>query len=247
MVARGVSAGGRDVAGPDAGLRPEWGPCSRPCSLSWIGLTHREMDAALTDQPKWRKWIWIGAWLLALVLVGGALTRLGVSRSRAAPPQASVAWTPWPTVTAVPTMAEATIAPEASPGPTATPTILGRVMVPRVGIDTAIVAVGWHLEWLQGSRWACGTWPRTMPGGTRVRLGWARPELRAFGDIKGTDEACFARLSDVVAETSGVVVIRRMAGAALRVTERCCCQRPGGPGATPGERRYMDPTADNPA
>jgi hypothetical protein len=157
------------------------------------------MDAALTDQPKWRKWIWIGAWLLALVLVGGALTRLGVSRSRAAPPQASVAWTPWPTVTAVPTMA-----PEATPGPTATPTILGRVMVPRVGIDTAIVAVGWHLEWLQGQQVAVWDVAKDDAGWHQGTAGLGEAgNCVLSGHIKGTDEGVFRGLSDVVAGDEG--------------------------------------------
>lgn len=251
----------------------------------------------MSDRPLWRRWLWIGAWLLALAVVAGALMRLALPRSEAAPAQATRGWTPWPTATVAsvavapmvvevqpiveasttveaPTVVEASITVEvssvveiapavvtpeatpaqsatvvavaATPGPTATPAILGRVVVPSAGIDTDIVAVSWHLGWVQGQQVAVWDVAKDDAGWHRgtAALGEVGNCVLS-GHIKGTNEGVFRGLSDVVAGDE--VWLYPADGRVLRyvVDEALLLPETGENLVQRQENaRYMDPTED---
>jgi hypothetical protein len=140
---------------------------------------------------------WLGVWILVVLTVACGAARLRIPSPEAGVPQPTAGWTVLPTRTATPTpwwrmtpSAAATAGQQAAasvsetplrtrtaqvvPSPTPTPVILGRVSIPRVGIDTDIVAVSWHLEWLQGQQVAVWDVAQNDAGWHRGTAHWVR-------------------------------------------------------------------------
>ena len=174
----------------------------------------------LERDSRFRKWFWLGVWGAIVIAVACGAATQEIPPPENGMPQPDVEWTLLPTATTTPTpwwrptpsataldsgsgqaaaVSDDTLTVTVEPSPTPTPYILGRISVPRVGIDANIIAVGWHLEWLSGQQiavwdvakddagWHQGTAPPGEPGNCVLS-----------GHIKGTVGGVFRGLSDVV-------------------------------------------------
>ena len=183
-------------------------------------------------------------------------------------PQPGVGWTTWPTATTTPTPwwhtePSATVIPatvstvadvaaadagvgDPAPSPTPTPYILGRISIPRVGIDASIIAVSWHMEWLGGQQVAVWDVARNDAGWHR---GTAAPGAAGncvlSGHIKGTTGGVFRGLSDVV--VGDEIWLATADGRTLHYTvDEALLLRETGADLVQraANARYMDPTED---